>query len=91
MKKEWYDDAIEMPFENITIAVPIGYDGVLKAQFGDYMTPVQGTADHAYPFYKDMQRELGIRIKKSGFNGGILQRGIGRENSNTLTDYMVSI
>ena len=71
MKKEWYDDAIEMPFENITIAVPRGYDGVLKAQFGDYMTPVQGTADHAYPFYKDMQRELGIRIKKSGFNGSV--------------------
>lgn len=71
MKKEWYDDAIEMPFENITIAVPIGYDGVLKAQFGDYMTPVQGTADHAYPFYKDMQRELGIRIKKSGFDGSV--------------------
>lgn len=36
-KKEWFDEVIRMPFENIEINVPKGYDERLKKEYGDYM------------------------------------------------------
>lgn len=36
-----YDDfrsVIEMPFEDITVPVPVGYDNFLRMEYGDYMT-----------------------------------------------------
>ncbi|SFC80359.1 LicD family protein [Butyrivibrio sp. YAB3001] len=35
--KEMFDSVVEVPFENTTIAVPIGYDQYLKQDFGNYM------------------------------------------------------
>ena len=38
-KRAWYEDVCEMPFENTTIPVPAGYDGLLRIKYGDdYMT-----------------------------------------------------
>ena len=56
--KEAYDKAIMMPFENIEIPVPVGYDEVLKLEFGDYMTMIRSNGSHEYPFYKDQQEIL---------------------------------
>lgn len=36
LKKEWYDDVIEVPFENMTIKIPKCYHEVLTEMFGDY-------------------------------------------------------
>lgn len=36
---EDFKSSIEMPFEDTTIAVPVGYDRYLTMDFGDYMTP----------------------------------------------------
>lgn len=33
-----FSDYIEMPFEDTTMRVPIGYDNYLRKDFGDYMT-----------------------------------------------------
>lgn len=56
---EWYSDTIDMPFENTTIPVPAGYDGILKIKYGDnYMTPVQCSSSHDYPFYKKQENSL---------------------------------
>lgn len=56
---EWYSDTIDMPFENTTIPVPAGYDGILKIKYGDnYMTPVQCSSSHDYPFYKKQDNSL---------------------------------
>lgn len=71
VKKEWYDHVIMLPFENIKIPAPAMYDEVLKVQFGDYMVPVRGTADHDYPFYGYREEQLKNRVKSSGFNGTI--------------------
>lgn len=55
--KEWYASSIDMPFENITIPVPVGYHEILQAKYGeDYMTPINCRGGHNYPFYKEQQR-----------------------------------
>lgn len=38
---EWFADPIYVPFEDQELPAPKGYDGKLRVQFGDYMTPVQ--------------------------------------------------
>ena len=56
---DWYSSSIEMPFENTTIPVPVGYDGILRIKYGDsYMTPVQCSGSHDYPFYKKQETAL---------------------------------
>lgn len=54
-KREWYAERIRVPFENIMIPIPVGYDGVLTTMYGeDYMTPKKGFGGgHNYPFYKE--------------------------------------
>ena len=69
-KKEWYEQIIEMPFENTTIPVPIGYDGLLRIKYGeDYMTPRKVETPH-YPFYKEQM--LGLKeVMEKEFNQSI--------------------
>lgn len=57
-RQSWFDEQIRVPFENIELPVPKEYDKVLRAQYGDYMTPVRGGADHEYPFYKKQQEAI---------------------------------
>ena len=64
-KKEWLDTCIELPFENIMVPAPVGYEGVLESLYGDdYMIPQQIAACHDYPFYKKQESEL-EQFKKS--------------------------
>ena len=60
-----------MPFENFSINAPAGYAQVLRAEFGDYMTPVKGSAEHDYPFYGHMEHELISQIRNVGFKGTV--------------------
>lgn len=71
MKKECYDYTIELPFENMNIVAPEMYDEVLRAEYGDYIVPVKGAADHDYPFYGHMEPELLKQIRNVGFKGSI--------------------
>lgn len=71
MKKECYDYTIELPFENMNIVAPEMYDEVLRAEYGDYMVPVKGAADHDYPFYGYMESELIKQIRNVGFKGSV--------------------
>jgi len=34
---EWFSDYVELPFEDTTVRIPIGYEDYLTKQFGDYM------------------------------------------------------
>lgn len=56
--KEYYDDAIYMPFEDILIPVPKYYDAILKKKYGDYMRLVKNGSSHDYPFYKEQEKKL---------------------------------
>jgi len=71
LKNEWYDKAIYVPFENMEIPVPCGYDKVLQTLYGDYMVCVRGEGDHDYPFYGHMEEELKKQIRAVGFMGSI--------------------
>lgn len=54
-----YESTIEMPFENIMIPVPVGYDAILRLRYGEnYMTPVKGWGTHDYPFFKSQIEKL---------------------------------
>lgn len=50
--KEWFQDVILWPFEEIMIPVPIGYDEILRRIYGDYNIRVRNTTCHEYPIYK---------------------------------------
>lgn len=50
--KEVFSDTIRMPFENVEVSVPKGYEFILKKNYGDnYMTPINCGGGHGYPFY----------------------------------------
>lgn len=73
MKKEWYQEAVKLPFEQMEIAVPCGYREVLTAEFGDYMKPDKGDRGHDYPFYRTMEGALIEQICAVGFTGTVEQ------------------
>lgn len=63
-ERDWYSETILMPFEDIQMPVPIGYDEILKNQYGDYMTPVKAPNMHGTTIfdtdrsYKDVLQDL---------------------------------
>lgn len=69
LRKEWYAECIWLPFENIKVPAPSGYDQILTALYGDYMTPVRGTAAHEYPFYKKQRKVLVETVTSRICNG----------------------
>jgi len=54
--KRWYDNSIELKYENMTIPVPVVYSQALKKRYGNYMKLVRNASGHDYPFFK-MQKE----------------------------------
>lgn len=66
--EKWFEDSIEIPFENITVPVPIGYDQILRNVYGDYMTPYQGSS-HDFPLYRGIEKDIeNINNKRFPYN-----------------------
>ena len=63
-----YAGSIEVPYEDGKVSVPIGYDGIMRQFFGNYMTPILEGSVHEYPFYKRLEKqvkeEFGIEFSK---------------------------
>ncbi len=52
-KKEWYRDAVSLPFEVTEINAPLIYTAVLEKRFGkNYMSANREPSAHGYPFYE---------------------------------------
>lgn len=66
-EQSWYATTIQRPFENMLIDIPIGYDAVLKVQYGDYKIFRKFEASHNYPFYKKMLEEMEDLFKRKGY------------------------
>ncbi len=57
--KSAYMTTVNMPFENMMLPVPSGYDSVLRVSYGDnYMTPVKAAPAHEYPNFAAEERKL---------------------------------
>lgn len=69
--RNWYAESIDMKFENTTIPVPVGYEYLLKLNYGDdYMVPKNIGSSHDYPFYKEQM--LGLKeVMEKEFNQSI--------------------
>lgn len=52
--KSWYASTVYLDFENIQLAVPIGYHDLLKKTYGDYARILRGTSTHNYPVYRKL-------------------------------------
>lgn len=44
--KHWFDETIMLPFHNMELPAPAGYDALLRVLYGDYMKPVKGSQSH---------------------------------------------
>lgn len=60
--KEWFSDVLVMPFENLTINMPIGYHEYLMSQYGDYMQlpPIEHQVSHHPFYYVNLERRLSL-------------------------------
>ena len=46
-KRDW-DETVQLPFEDLELNAPAGYDAVLKRQYGDYMQFPKDKSAHDY-------------------------------------------
>ena len=75
--KECYADSMRVPFDIITIPVPIGYDHILKCKYGDYMKSVRSGGGHNYPYYEvhdNFLEEKGFAFPKYQYPGNLQNR-----------------
>lgn len=52
IEKSCYKEFNRVPFENITIPIPNGYDKILRRTYSDYMVPRKGSSTHGELCFK---------------------------------------
>lgn len=62
LPSSYYQNLVMLPFENFRMPVPIGYDGILKRKYGNYMRAVHRGGSHGYPCYKEQEEILYKRL-----------------------------
>ena len=55
IESEWIDDIIFLPFEDLLLPAPKGYDALLSREYGDFMQPVQSPSFHGEVIF-DVER-----------------------------------
>lgn len=70
--KSIFDKTLWVPFENMTVPIPAGYDKFLRTQYGDdYMTPVMAPTNHGELIldpdhsYKELMPKVRREYRKS--------------------------
>jgi len=62
--KEYYEELIEIPFENTSIPVPGNLHEVMVLTYGEhYLTPYKKGGLHDYPYYKAQEEQLNEKMK----------------------------
>lgn len=67
-RKSCYDEVIYMPFENIELPVPAGYDEILTNLYGDWHECVNDGRTHGS---NEMEQKLKEELKAAGFSGSV--------------------
>lgn len=62
VKKEWFQTVERVPFENITIPIPSGYDGILRSTYGDYTVPVKNGSTHGDLYFRQQIQILADKL-----------------------------
>ena len=57
-EKRYCDQLMRVPYECTTIQVPVAYDAILKAHYGDYMKVNRTGGLHEYPCYRKQELTL---------------------------------
>lgn len=88
--KECYAQSVELPFESITVPVPVRYDEILKRRYRNCMKPVKGGGAHNYPFFegqkKNLQKLLNYKLSEFTFEQSKLYRSA-EEEAGKATSY----
>lgn len=58
ISKKCYEQALELPYENTRIPVPVQYCEMLERKYGDYMRLVRDAGGHDYPFFEAQKKQL---------------------------------
>ena len=58
VSKKCYEQALELPYENTRIPVPLQYCEMLEGKYGDYMRLVRDAGGHDYPFFEAQKKQL---------------------------------
>jgi len=69
---EWFSDYVEVPFEDTSIRMPVGWHEYLTMQFGDYMVPPKTTERVSHGCYVDLDHPVddyreGLREIPAGY------------------------
>ncbi len=86
--KDYYGQTIEIPFENTQIAVPVGYDSLLRRKYRNYMRPVRIFDTHDYPGYESahqtIKEQMGIEPFQYKFSKTEMEEAAKRLPKETL-------
>lgn len=90
LQTAWYDETIDLQFENILIKAPKEYEKVLEVYYGkEWKTPIKGTAGHNYPGYKQFryiwEAEQGKQVIQQ-----VLRQICGKEVPDSIRYKMIS-
>lgn len=58
LPKEYYEKAVRLPFEDLTMPVPVCYHKALKDRYGDYFKIYKVWDGHDYPYFEGQRRNL---------------------------------
>lgn len=60
MPKSCFMESVVVPFENMEIRVPIGYEELVQKKYGGkgYMNPVRSGGSHDYPYFEKIEKML---------------------------------
>lgn len=76
--KEYYQNAVRVPFECMEIPVSPVYDKMLRMRYGDYWRLVKDAGAHNYPFFEgqkeNLQKVLDFELPSFKFNKEMLKR-----------------
>lgn len=68
VEKELLAESVQLPFENMMLNAPKGYDAILRKSYGEYMIPRNVRAGHDYPFYKKQLQVLAKHMEMCDTN-----------------------
>lgn len=63
-KKEWWEEAVPMQYEDLCLPVPNGYHEILTQIYGDYSVRIRDKSDHNYPYYQGQVEQLRNKVKE---------------------------